>query len=200
MAARRYPAGVRPGARAIAALATLCAVALSGCGNAVQDQPIGHNLLEQVMLARYPVYWLGGSFKGLAITEVAHDPGGATSIQYGDCLQGGQGTCVSPMRVVTSPDNSFLPGGAFAPRRAASVRGISAVLAQGGDTVELATGGVVVDIYAQSPRLAAAASQTIVPINAVGEPGAPLPAKLPDTGFADTPLPSQIPPPLRALR
>ena len=189
-----------PGVRALAVLATLCAVALGGCANAVQDQPIGHNVLETAMLARYPVYWLGGSFRGHAITEVAQDPGGATSIQYGDCLQGGQGTCVPPLRVVTSPDNSFLPGGAFAPRRAASVRGVSAVLAQGGDTVEIPTGPVVVDIYAQSPRLAAAAAQTIVPINAIGEPQAPLPATLPDTGFADRPLQSQMPSPLRAPR
>ncbi len=189
-----------PGARALAALGALCAVALGACGDTVQDQAIGHNVLETTMLARYPVYWAGGSFQGHAITEVAQDPGGATSIQYGDCLQGGQGTCVPPLRVVTSPDNSFLPGGAFAPRRAASVRGVPAVLAQGGDTVEIPTGPVVVDIYAQSPHLAAAAAQTIVPINAVSEPQAPLPARLPDTGFADTPLPSQMPSPLRALR
>jgi hypothetical protein len=78
------------------------------------------------------------------------------------------------------------------------VRGISAVLAQEGDTVEIPTGPVVVDIYAQSPRLAAAAAQTIVPINAIGEPQAPLAASLPDTGFADTPLQSQMPSPLRA--
>ena len=189
-----------PGARALAALAALCAVVLGACGNTVQDQPIGHNVLETTMLAHYPVYWLGGSFQGHAITEVAQDPGGATSIQYGDCLQGGQGTCVPPLRVVTSPDNSFLPGGAFAPRRAANVRGIPAVLAQGGNTVEIPTGPVVVDIYAQSPSLAAIAAQTVVPINAAGEPQAPLPAALPDTGFADTPLPSQMPSPLRSLR
>jgi hypothetical protein len=191
---------VPAGRRALAPLAALCAVVLGACGDTVQDQPIGHNVLETTMLARYPVYWAGGAFQGHAITEVTQDPGGATSIQYGDCLQGGQGTCVPPLRVVTSPDNSFLPEGAFAHRRAARVRGVSAVLAQGGDTVEIPTGPVVVDIYAQSRRLAAAAAQTIVPINAIGEPQAPLPATLPDTGFADTPLPSQMPSPLRALR
>ena len=56
-----------------------------------------------------------------------------------------------------------------------------------------------------SPELVAAhgadaAAHTIVPINQVGEPGAPLPARLPDTGFGSTPLPSQVPSPLRALR
>jgi len=191
---------VRPAARSLAVLATLCALGLGACGDAIQDQPIGHNILEGVLLAPYPVYWLGGSFEGVSITEVAHDPGGATSIQYGDCLEGGQGTCVPPVRVITSPDNSFLPGGAFAALRAARVRGVAAVLAQGGDTVEIATGAVVVDVYARAPRVAAAAAQTIVPINATGEPQAPLPAKMPNSGFAETPLPAQMPSPLRTLR
>ena len=186
-------------ARPLAALAALCTIALGGCANAVQDQPVGHNILETVMLSRYPVYWLGGSFQGRSITEVAHDPSGAVSFQYGDCLEGGQGTCVAPLRVVTSPDNSFLPGGSTS-RRTARVRGVAAVVAQGGATIEVPTGGVVVDIYASSPRLAAAAARTIVPINAIGAPEARLPARLPDTGFADTPLPSQMPSPLRSPR
>ena len=43
-------------------------------------------------------------------------PAARSRVQYGDCLQGGQGTCVPPLRIVTSPDNSFLPGGS-APQR-----------------------------------------------------------------------------------
>ena len=60
----------------------------------------------------------------------------------------------------------------------------------------LATGGVVVGIYALDARLAAAAAQTVVPINDLGSPGAALPAPLPDTGFAESPLPAQMPSPL----
>ena len=59
---------------------------------------------------------------------------------------------------------------------------------------------MVVGIYADSRRLAAAAAQTIVPINEAGVPGARLPARLPDTGFGSTPLPSQTPSPLRSVR
>jgi hypothetical protein len=189
---------VRPGALSLAAL---CALALGACGNTVQDQPIPHNILESLIIARYPVYWLGRSFHGLAITEATQDPSGAFSVQYGDCLQGGQGTCVPPLRVVSSPDNSFLPGGS-APSRITTVRGVSAVVAQAGRTIEIPTGPVVVNIYAEDPRLAAAAAETIVPINGVGAPQAPLAARLPDTGFGEMPLPSQVPPPppLRALR
>ncbi len=190
---------MRFGIRPLAALAALCAVALAGCGDTLQDQPISHSALERLLLAPFPVYWLGGSFQGKAITEVAQDPSGAFFVQYGDCTEGGQNTCVPPLRVITSPDNSFVAGGS-APHRKAGIRGIAGVLAQADDTIELSTGDVVVGIYADNPRLARAAAATIVPINDVGMPGAPLPAPLPDTGFAERPLPGQTPVPLRASR
>jgi hypothetical protein len=168
-----------------AALLVACALALAACGNTLQDRPIAHNTLETLLVAPYPVYWLGRSFGGMAITEAGHDPSGAFTVQYGDCVEGGQSTCVPPLRVVTSPDNSFVAGG-DTPQRSAQVRGVAAVVAQGGETVEIPTGGVVVGIYADRPRLAAAAAATILPINAPGTPGAPLPARLADTGFGST--------------
>lgn len=174
-------------------------MALTACGDTLQDQPTPHNTLESLLVAPYPVYWLGGSFRGLAITEASHDPGGAFTIQYGNCRIGGQGTCVPPLRVITSPDNSFLPGGQV--RHAIeNVRGVAALIAHAGQTIEIPTGGVVVGIYALSRSLADAAAATIVPINEISAPGARLPARLPDTGFAETPLPAQAPSPLRALR
>jgi hypothetical protein len=181
-------------ARALAAALSLT-LALVGCGDTLQDRPIPHNTLEALVAAPFPVYWLGRSFRGLAITEAGHDPGGAFSVQYGDCLQGGQGTCVAPVRVITSPDNSFVPGGS-APRALTSIRGVPASVALGGRSIAIATAGVVVAIYAKDAKLAAAAAESTVPINEVGSSGAPLPAALPDTGFAETPLPAQVPTPL----
>jgi hypothetical protein len=175
------------------------ALALGGCSDTVQQRPIAHNLLETMVLAPFPVYWLGGTFQGLPVTEAAHDPSGSFSVQYGNCLQGGQGTCVSAVRVVTSPDNSFLPGGATA-RTGARIRGVPTTVAQRGRTLVIPTAGVVVDIYADSARRAAAAAATAVPINRPGVPGEPLPAPLPDTGFGATPLPSQLPQPLAPAR
>jgi hypothetical protein len=180
------------------ALAALCAAALAGCGDTLQDQPIPHNILEGLIVSPSPVYWLGGSFRGLAVTEATHDPSGAFSVQYGNCLQGGQVSCVSPLRIVTSPDNSFLPGGADS-HTSATVRGVPAVLARGGSTIEIQTGTVIIDIYASSPRLASMAARMLVPINSAGAPEAPLAAPQPDTGFGRVPLPSQIPAPLRPL-
>jgi hypothetical protein len=182
-----------------AALAGLGALALAGCGDTLQDQPIPHNTLETLIVAPYPVYWAGRSFNGLRIAEAAHDPSGAFSVQYGDCVVGGQSTCVPPLRIVSSPDNSFVPGGST-PQHVTRVRGLDAVVSQRGTTIELPTGGVVVGIYADSAALASAAAQTVVAINTPSAPGEALPARLPDTGFGSTPLPSQVPSPLHALR
>ncbi|MGO9321283.1 MAG: hypothetical protein ACLQBY_10850 [Solirubrobacteraceae bacterium] len=187
-------------ARSLAALcaAMLCAVALSACGDTLEDEPVSHSYLEGLIVAPFPVYWLGGSFDGLPVREVTHDPSGAYSVQYGNCLQGGQGTCVPPLLVVTSPDNSFLPGGQ-APSARKRIRGVDAVIAQAGRAIVIPTAGVVVDIYATSARTAAAAARTAVPINEVGAPDAPLPAALPNTGFGEMPLSTQVPAPLRPL-
>jgi len=187
---------VRP---ALVPLLVLCLLAVAACGDTIQDQPIPHNILEGLLEAPYPVYWLGGSFHGMAITEAAHDPGGAFRVQYGDCVQGGQYTCVPALRIVTSPDNSFLPLGSAA-HETVPLRGISAVLADGGRTIEIPTSRVVVSIYAEDALLARAAAQTAVPINRIGAPEAPLPPRLPNTGFAQMPLPGQAPTAPQPLR
>jgi hypothetical protein len=181
------------------ALGGLCTLTLGACGDTLQDQPISHKTLESLLLAPYPVYWLGGSFRGMAITEASEDPSGAFAVQYGDCSSGGQNTCVPRLRVVSSPDNSFIPLGSQ-PHRTVQIRGVAGVAAQGGETIELPSAGVVIGIYANAPALARAAAETTVPINDTGAPATPLPSPLPDTGFAEQPLPGQTPTPLRAPR
>jgi len=189
-------AHVRP---ALAILACLCALSLGACANTLQTQPIPHNILESLIISPYPVYWLGGSFQGMAITEASEDPSGAFAVQYGDCAAGGQNTCVPRLRVVTSPDNSFIAVGSQ-PHRAVRIRGVTGVAAQGDETIELPTAGVILAIYADDSNLARSAAERAVPINEVGAPAAILPSPLPDTGFAGQPLPGQMPNPLRALR
>jgi hypothetical protein len=184
---------------AVLTLCGFCAAALCACGDTLQAKPIPHNILEGLISSPFPVYWAGGSFQGLSITDTTHDPSGAYSVQYGKCLEGGQGTCVPPLRIVTSPDNSFLPGGS-GPSYATLVRGVRVLVARSGRTIVIPTANVVVDIYASSARLARAAALTVVPINAPGAPQALLPAQLPDSGFAEKPLPSQTPTRVGALR
>jgi hypothetical protein len=200
--AYRYPAPVHPRlsprirgfATASSALLVLCLIGLGACGNTLQDQPVAPSFLESlIMQEEFPVYWLGGTFQRLPIINVGRDPSGAYEIQYGNCTQGGEDVCVTPLEIVTSPDNSFRPGGST-PLRLISVRGVPGTLAQDGKTIELSTGGVVVDIYADSPALARAAAHDTVAINALQLPGSTLPRALPNTGYGEKPLPSQEPP------
>ncbi len=174
------------------AAAVFCALALGACGDTVQNKPIPHGTLEALIVAPYTAYWLGASFHGLAITEGYSDPGGAFTLQYGNCLNGGQAICTPPLLLVTSPDNSFVPGGASAALDR-TIRGVPARVSESGRTIAIPTAGVVVSIFAQNARLAAAAARTVVPINAPGSPGEPLTPPRPDTGYGSRPLGSQLP-------
>lgn len=178
---------------AAVALATLPAL-LAACGNTLQDQPIGPAPLESVIVSsRFPVYWLGQRFDGMRITGVLIDPGGAVTLRYGDCLVGGQFTCVTPLTLVTSPDNSFVPG-AYEVGRTLRVRSAEALSTQGGRSISIRTGSVVVNVRANRPPLALRAARLMAPVNKVGLPLQALPAAAPDTGFDRLPLPSQLPP------
>lgn len=189
----------RPSRALVLALLVLCALALGSCGDTLQDQPIGASPLEAVIVkSRFPVYWLGLGFEGLRVTSVAEDPGGAVTIHYGDCIVGGQYTCVTPLSIVSSPDNSFVPGAATT-AHAVRVRGVAATATQGnpvgaaGATLAIPTGGVVVSIYAERPLLARDAARMMAPVNEVGLPEMGLPRVAPDTGFDRVPLQSQVP-------
>jgi hypothetical protein len=183
-----------------ASAALLSALLLSACGDTIQAQPLREtNLAHAASEPGFPVYWLGRSFEGFQISMLDRDPGGAYEVAYGNCVTGGQNTCVTPLAIVTSPDNSFLPGGS-AHRIRLPIRGRSAALAQGGRTLELATGSVVISIFAESARLARQAAALINPINQPGAPGAPLPKPVPDTHFDEVPIgeppsPSGLPSP-----
>ena len=178
----------------LTAVALLGAALLGGCGDTLQDQSIGPAPFESVIVkSRFPVYWVGLRFAGMQVTGVSTDPSGAVTIQYGDCLVGGQYTCVTPLEIVTSPDNSFLPGGST-PSRPLALRGVRAVSRQRGSALAVRTGAVVVSVYARHPALAWDAARTMTPLNQAVPPGSTLPKPLPDSGFDRVPLPSQMPP------
>jgi hypothetical protein len=182
------------GSAASAAAALLSALALSACGDTIQAQPLRESdLAHAASEPGFPVYWLGRSFDGFAISTLDRDPGGAYEVAYGNCVTGGQNTCVTPLMIVTSPDNSFLPGGS-GHRIRLRIRGRSTALAQGGRTLEMATGPVVISIFAETPELARQAAALMNPINQPGVPGSPLPKPLPNTHFDQVPI-GEPPPP-----
>jgi len=186
--------------RRLLALALIaCAPLLAACGDTIQDQPISNTALEQLVTVEgFPVYWLGASFEGLKLTSIAEDPGGAYTLQYGDCIGGGPTTCRTPVEIISSPDNAFLPSAGTGTSKM-TIRGVSGVLAQHGAVIELRTGPIVVDIRAIKRPLALAAANAIVAINAPGQPSQTLPAALPDTGYGNRVMEAQRPKAVRLL-
>lgn len=156
---------------------------LAACGNTIQSQPMSDTYLEQlVAFERFPVYWVGPSFHGLQLTSVTEDPGGAYTLQYGDCTVVSASNCLTPLEIVSSPDNSFLPS-AEVEAKPTRVRGVDALQRQGGRVLEMLTGPIAIDLRARSAYLARAAAQQMAPINELGQPAAALPAALPSTGY-----------------
>jgi hypothetical protein len=189
----------RRGSLRLLALATVSVATLAGCGDTLQSKPLRSSALEPLVTAQhYPVYWVGARFERLPLSTVSSDPSGAYAVQYGSCITGGPETCIPPLQVISSPDNSFLPG-AGGQSKTVRIRGAKAVLAQGGRVVEIATGAAVIDVRASSRVLALAAAMQMVPINELGKPRAPLPAPQPNTGFAERPMEGQRPPVLQGL-
>ncbi len=187
------PRAVPAGASLLAVLwACLSAVAVTACGSTLEEQPVAPSTLESFIAVReYPVYWLGNTFRKLSVSEVSRDSGGAYTVQYGNCVSGGQFTCTAPLAVVTSPENSFIAHGAenF---HVVRMRGVIAYSSEDGLTIEIPTGAVVVSVRADNVATARAAARAVVPINSVGLPAAPLPHALPTTRFATEPLPAQL--------
>ncbi len=169
--------------------AALASLLLSGCGDTLQLEPVRDRDLTRAHAAPFVVYWVGRAYHGMPLSFAAPQTGGSVLITYGNCIIGGQDTCVRALTIVTSHDNSFLPGESHSLVRR-RIRGRIAVVAMGGRTLELGTGPVVVDVIASTPALAAAAAQDMTPLNPppgrTGGPGSPLPPALPPNGFAQT--------------
>jgi len=168
-------------------LRLLCAAAaialtLSGCASTLQLRPLQDRDLTHAEAAPYSVYWVGRAFEGMPVSVAEPRTGGSVLITYGNCVIGGQDTCLRALQIVTSHDNSFVPGAQHATAHRL-IRGRVAVIGNGGRIIEIATGDVVVDIDANTPALARATAESMTPMNRAGTPGQTLPPALPPNGF-----------------
>lgn len=170
---------------AIGGAALSASVLLAACADTLQRPPLRDRDLTSAEAVNYSVYWVGRGFEGMPLSFAAPFTGGSVVITYGNCIIGGQSTCVRPLTIVTSHDNSFVPGSRFTPVRR-QIRGRTAVVAMGGTTIEIATGDVVVDIYASSAALARAAAESLEPLNRPGSPSDPLAPPGPPSGYAQS--------------
>lgn len=175
------------------------AALLAGCGDTLQDKPVSNAELQGLLEAPRPVYWLGSSFRGMQLMALSADPGGAYTLQYGNCFVGGQEACLTPLEVITSPESTFLAGNGLRGAKRTTIRDAKSLVAQNGQVVEVATGPVVVEVRSRKRSIGLAAAHAMVPINAPGEPGQTLPAAAPNSEYLENPLASQEPHPVLVL-
>jgi hypothetical protein len=161
--------------RALAALLALAACLLaSGCAT-VQPAPLGvRELAEAQTFPFYRVYWVGPRFGAypLAAADGIGDYNSAIgdSVYYGNCVSGKSSAlsasgCVLPLQVTTMIYSRH-PNAPLSPQRNTVLRGVPAVIYNGGRSIELYSGRLAIDVSAESLSAGLRAVRALYPINA----------------------------------
>jgi len=177
-AGRRCAAGA---ARRCGAI-LLAVLALVGCGTGRPGQVHDYELASAQTFPFYRIYWVGPDFGGLPLSAVDGLAGYISSVgdsvYYGNCVQSkgifGGGSCRLPLQVTTViyHRHSNQPLG---PQHNILIRGVPAVVYDGGRSVELYSGHVAIDVFSDTFEHALRASQQLYPANAPGSSKGTLP-------------------------
>lgn len=176
--------------RATAGSGLLCvlaiaALAAAGCSTTRAPEPIGASeLAEAQTFPYYRLYWTGPAFQGEPLVAAdgrkSYNIAVGDSVYYGDCARGhgvfgGGGSCRLPLQVTTVIYrlHSNAPLG---PQRNMLIRGVPATVYDEGDSIELYSGRLAIDIFSDSYSRARAAALALRPLNAAGASTGPLPA------------------------
>jgi hypothetical protein len=179
--ARRAPS---PAHRALPALA-LVAACLLACGCATtQPGPIpARELAEAQTFPYYRLYWVGPRFGSNALSAAdgrkSYNSQIGDSVYYGDCLPGkspplGGGGCQLALQV-TTVIYSLHSNATLGPQRNELLRGVPAVIYDGGQSIELYSGRLAIDVFSDSLADALRAVRELRPVNAPGSAAGPLP-------------------------
>jgi hypothetical protein len=172
-------------ARNFASIAILLAAALfaSGCATS-QPAPITvRELAEAQTFPFYRVYWVGSRFGSYRLVAADGRQNYISSIgdsvYYGNCLPGktsalGGGGCELPLRVTTLIYTRHA-NASLGAQRNTILRGVPAVIYNGGDTVELYSGRVAIDVFSDDLSEALHAIRALRPLNAPGSAAGRLP-------------------------
>ena len=167
---------------ALAVAACAAALAAAGCSTAHPGQIAQGNLAEAQTFPYFPVYWAGHRFDGKPVAAVdglrGYIPSVGDSIYYGDCVQSkgifGGGSCLLPLQVTTVIYHLH-SNNALGPQRNIVVRGVPATVYDEGRSIEVYSGRVAIDLFADSFTHAYAGAQQLLPVNAPGSSTAALP-------------------------
>jgi hypothetical protein len=171
------------GIRVAAALAVLATGALaSGCATRHPGPISAQDLQELQTFPYFRVYWAGPTFENRAVTAADARKGYSTSlgdsVEYGDCDPGKgvlhTGGCVLPLEITTVVWRPHC-NGALGAQRNILIRGVPATVYDGGDSIEIYTGRVAIDVAGDSPQRTLSAAQSVRALNAGGSATATLP-------------------------
>ncbi|GAC1439514.1 MAG: hypothetical protein NVSMB51_17560 [Solirubrobacteraceae bacterium] len=172
---------------ALVALA-LALAALAGCAS--PTHPAAGITAADLQLTRqfgdFTIYWVGTSFHGIPLTaadsELDYDPAIGMRMYYGDCDKHTSPLasvgCKLPLEVTTVVYTPHSNEG-LGPQHKATIRGVPAVVFDGGKSIELYTstpgGNFAIDVYADTPARARLAARELTPANRSGPFAAVLP-------------------------
>jgi hypothetical protein len=123
----------------------------------------------------YTTYWVGRDFQGIALTAADskrdYDAVVGMRAYYGTCAKPSSllstSGCKLPLEIATVLYHPHTNEGLGA-RREAVIRGVPAEIFNGGSSIELYTGHLAIDVYADGPARAIAAAEALRPLNRAG--------------------------------
>jgi hypothetical protein len=179
----RLPGALRGALRAgLLAGAIGLAIGASGCSTSAPKPLTGVDLAEVQTFPYFKVYWAGPRFLGWPLAAAdgtrSYISSIGDSVYYGNCISGKGlltgGNCLLPLQVTTViygiHSNQDLGA-----QKNVLLRGVPAVVYDGGHSIELYTERMAVDIFSSSYAHAVAAADQLYPINAPGSATANLP-------------------------
>jgi hypothetical protein len=160
---------------ASSAVVVIAASLLSGCAT----HPAGPISEQDLAVARsfrlFTVYWVGRSFDGVALTAADtqrdYNAVAGERVYYGNCDKPSSVVstvgCRLPLEIATVEyykiDSRRNIG--LGTRTVTAIRGVPAVIFDGGRSIQLYTAKLAIDIYADTPERATAAAQLVGPMN-----------------------------------
>ncbi|HEY0515883.1 MAG TPA: hypothetical protein VGD00_02075 [Solirubrobacteraceae bacterium] len=185
-------------ARALLPVLALAGLLLGGCGTGHPQAVSARELNEAKAFPFYRVYWVGPRFEGQSLTAADglrfYLEKTGDSVYYGDCVKSkgifGGGSCQLPLQVTTVIYHlhSNAPLG---PQRNVLIRGVPATVYDEGRSIEIYTGRVAIDVFADQFSHALAGAERLLPINAAGSAVDSLPPPVYCPGLSG-PVPAQL--------
>jgi hypothetical protein len=165
------------------------AFVLAACGGAREGSTPADafTLGEARRFSEFPLYYAGEAVDGLPLVAVTRrsDTADYVSVVYGDCVSGDDAGCAPPAEIQVWPAcwrnlglyGASVPALAGSTLERSTIRGVPAVILDGGTRIELQTGRSVVVLFASTPARAARLASALQPVGSQSAAGAlPLPS------------------------